>query len=94
MNEPRQHPLRRTDRQRPDRDHDNIWPLSTREFMKRPSSELPATGRHIHWTRLSPPRPSGLSRARHLMRCPMYTKDSLLTHDEYKAAEAAFRAFR
>ena len=26
------------------------------------------------------------------MRCTMYAKDSLLTHDEYKAAEAAFRA--
>lgn len=37
-------------------------------------------------------RPSGLSRGTALMRCPMYTKDSLLTHDEYKAAEAAFRA--
>ena len=58
MNKPRQHPIRRTDRQRPDRDHDNIWPLSAREFMKRRSSELPATGRHIQWTRLSPPDPA------------------------------------
>ena len=58
MNEPRQHPIRRTDRQRPDRDHDNIGPLSAREFMKRPSSELLAIGRHIQWTRLSPPDPA------------------------------------
>ena len=35
-----------------------IRPLSAREFMKRRSSELPATGRHIHWTRLSPPDPA------------------------------------
>ena len=58
MNKPRQHRIRRTDRQPPDRDHDNIAPLSAREFMTRPSSELLAIGRHIQWTRLSPPDPA------------------------------------
>ena len=51
-------PVHRSKAQRADDGKQEIWPLSAREFMKRPSSELLAIGRHIQWTRLSPPDPA------------------------------------
>lgn len=55
MKQQMQRPIRRTEPQRPTQNKDGVWPLSAREFMKLPVSELLLAGKRIQFTRLTPP---------------------------------------
>jgi len=50
-----QRPVRRSEPQRTNREKDEVWPLSAREFMKLPVSGLLSTGRRVQFTRLTSP---------------------------------------
>lgn len=50
-----QRPVRRSEPQGTNREKDEVWPLSAREFMKLPVSGLLSTGRRVEFTRLTPP---------------------------------------
>lgn len=55
MKQQLQHPVRRSNQQRPGQDDNpEIWPLSAREFMKLPLSGPLSIRKEIRLTRLTP----------------------------------------
>jgi len=55
MKQQTQRPVRRIEQPRPEQAKEDIWPLSAREFMKLPVSELLSKRNRIRFTRLAPP---------------------------------------